>query len=362
MNYFVTNFIIIIIYNLFISIFSLLYIFRLQYPTQTVATNSHQIAQQSPNQNQQQQPQVIIQANPAVMYTTANGTAILTSHIPVVLEPVTATNAAAALAVSATNNTTTQQPSSVNSSPMSSPGHTSSMDNKVSINRAQPKVKEVKRSAHNAIERRYRTSINDKITELKNLVVGESAKLNKSAVLRKSVDKIRDLQRQNYELKMEVQRLQSELMSRDGSKVQDLLHPSTHGKKRKSSSNEDVIIYGKQQTLMTPPRSDVSDPSLSPPHSDISQPPSPYDGSNYSSSSGSIKDGDLEILPKSMQGMAAHSRLALCMFMFAIIAINPFKNIFNGENYSNNYMFDDEDLVGQRKILSIEDNGRTECL
>ena len=300
------------------------------------------------------------------MYTTANGTAILTSHIPVVLEPVTATNSAAALAVSSTNNTTTQQTSqgisSVNSSPMSSPGHSSSMDNKVSINRAQPKVKEVKRSAHNAIERRYRTSINDKITELKNLVVGESAKLNKSAVLRKSVDKIRDLQRQNYELKMEVQRLQSELMSRDGSKVQDLLHPSSHGKKRKSSSNEDVIIYGKQQTLMTPPRSDVSDPSLSPPHSDISLPPSPYDGSNSSSSSGSIKDGDLEILPKSMQGMAAHSRLALCMFMFAIIAINPFKNILVGEDYSNNYVFDDEDLVGQRKILSIDDSGKIEYI
>lgn len=35
-----------------------------------------------------------------------------------------------------------------------------------------PKVKEVKRSTHNAIERRYRTSINDKIVELKNMLVG----------------------------------------------------------------------------------------------------------------------------------------------------------------------------------------------
>lgn len=41
----------------------------------------------------------------------------------------------------------------------------------------QPKVKEVKRSAHNAIERRYRTSINDRIIELKNMLVGEEAKV-----------------------------------------------------------------------------------------------------------------------------------------------------------------------------------------
>lgn len=40
-----------------------------------------------------------------------------------------------------------------------------------------PKVKEVKRSAHNAIERRYRTSINDRIIELKNMLVGEDAKV-----------------------------------------------------------------------------------------------------------------------------------------------------------------------------------------
>lgn len=55
-------------------------------------------------------------------------------------------------------------------------------DSKVAINRVQPvkehKVKEVKRSAHNAIERKYRTSINDKIIELKNIIVGEDAKVN----------------------------------------------------------------------------------------------------------------------------------------------------------------------------------------
>lgn len=69
---------------------------------------------------------------------------------------------------------------------------------KVQINRLStnthigvPRVKEVKRSAHNAIERRYRTSINDKIIELKNIIVGVDAKLNKSAILRKTIDYIR---------------------------------------------------------------------------------------------------------------------------------------------------------------------------
>lgn len=53
-------------------------------------------------------------------------------------------------------------------------------ENKVAINRIgkEPKVKEVKRSAHNAIERKYRTSINDKIVELKNIVVGTDAKVS----------------------------------------------------------------------------------------------------------------------------------------------------------------------------------------
>ncbi|KAI9581405.1 sterol regulatory element-binding protein 1 isoform X1 [Glossina fuscipes] len=295
-------------------------------------------SQQYPG-NASAQSQVIIQANPTVMYATANGTAILTSHIPVVLEPV---------------KTTTK------GSPATSSTASTSSENKLLISRAPPKIKEVKRSAHNAIERRYRTSINDKITELKNLVVGEAAKLNKSAVLRKSVEKIRDLQRQNYELKLEVQRLQGELMSRDGCKVQDLLQPSVIRKKRKTTPAEELLMYGKQP-LMTPPRSDASDHSLSPPHSDISLPPSPYDGCNSNSSNSSnqstasVKD-EMEILPKTMQGMATHSRLGLCIFMFAILAVNPFKDFLRSPNIEGIFEYDENDLIGQRRsILSIEE-------
>jgi len=57
-----------------------------------------------------------------------------------------------------------------------------------------------RRTAHNAIERRYRSSINDKIVELKNIVAGSEAKLNKSAVLRKAIEYITNLEELNRKL------------------------------------------------------------------------------------------------------------------------------------------------------------------
>ncbi|KAH8274542.1 hypothetical protein KR044_008606 [Drosophila immigrans] len=226
---------------------------------------------------------------------------------------------------------------------------------KVAIQRVQPKVKEVKRSAHNAIERRYRTSINDKITELKNLVVGEPAKLNKSAVLRKSIDKIRDLQRQNFELKSELQRLR-ELMARDGSKVKDLLQLGSSGLVSSTSGSK----KRRQQSLacdtdagLTPPRSDVSDPSLSPVHSDISLPPSPYGGSTASCTSGNSSQDDV-LVPSSMSGMGTHSRLVICMFMFAVLAVNPFKQLLQHGQYGGDDFVDDQGAHQQRNILNYD--------
>ncbi len=70
----------------------------------------------------------------------------------------------------------------------------------------QPKKPE-RRSAHNVIEKRYRSSINDKIVELKNIVSGEEAKMNKSLILRKAIEYIRFLQSQNIKLKEENERL-----------------------------------------------------------------------------------------------------------------------------------------------------------
>lgn len=179
-------------------------------------------------------------------------------------------------------------------------------DNKFSIGTGPPKVKEVKRSAHNAIERRYRTSINSCIVELKNMVVGVEAKLHKSAILRKAIDHIRHLQNQNNKLKQENMYLKN-IMTEGKHGLKDLLiqHPSS---------------------VMTPPRSDdSSNPSLSPTHSDSSMPSSPFCDSG-------IKDDsdDNSSDSTSVRGMTSHSRLTLCMFMLAVFIVNPFSKMLNG--------------------------------
>ncbi|XP_078041924.1 sterol regulatory element-binding protein 1-like [Augochlora pura] len=177
---------------------------------------------------------------------------------------------------------------------------------KVQINRLNtsthvgvPRVKEVKRSAHNAIERRYRTSINDKIIELKNIIVGEDAKLNKSAILRKTIDYIRFLQSSNSKLKAENMALK---MTAQRQNLRDLL------------------VCGE----LTPPRSDSSEPSLSPAPAPLS-PPSPS----------SIKD-DPDVLQNmhstpilTNTGIRDHTRLTLCGFIFLFLVFNPLGFVFN---------------------------------
>ncbi|ESO03998.1 hypothetical protein HELRODRAFT_138368, partial [Helobdella robusta] len=60
-----------------------------------------------------------------------------------------------------------------------------------------------KKTTHNAIEKRYRLSINDRLLELKEVLVGKETKLNKSSILRKAIEYIRYLQNLNNKLKEE---------------------------------------------------------------------------------------------------------------------------------------------------------------
>lgn len=292
-------------------------------------TNTHQMIQSVPAQVISLQgvtgtkQQLLFQTNPTtVMYTNGsvtngqqnvhhalvNGTLVTTTRIPVVLDT-----------------------------------------DKVPISRIVPKVKEVKRSAHNAIERRYRTSINDKIIELKNMVVGESAKLNKSAILKKAVEKIRDLQRDNYELKMENQRLKRDLLSvRDGATLKQLLVGNDKKSKDNYFKTELSQPIPSPPPMMTPPRSDESNSGSSPPYSDSSLPPSPFSGKDESESM---------ITSTTIRGMTPHSRLTLCMFMFVVLAFNPFAKFLNNENGSGSYDTADTEFYSSGRTLA----GEYEC-
>ena len=163
---------------------------------------------------------------------------------------------------------------------------------KVAINRLGGTTsrgpKKEKRTTHNAIEKRYRLSINDKIIELKDLVAGADAKLNKSAILKKAIDYIRFLLNSNARLKQENMAL----------------------KMGQKNNVEDLLKTG----LITPPSSFKGSPVPSPPGSyefDSAESPG-SDSDSQMSDSGSVG------------GMADKSRFALCVFMFSILAFNPF--------------------------------------
>lgn len=227
---------------------------------------------------------------------------------------------------------------------------------KMQLNRLQPavpKVKEVKRSAHNAIERRYRTSINSCIVELKNMVVGVDAKLNKSAILRKAIDHIRHLQKQNHALKQENMAFKLRLSTDQKQSLKDLLVAANGG-------GGDLLT-----APITPPRSDESNPSSSPAHSDSnSMPPSPYGGTGTHSSASPTSDDllDDEMLQLSgglPMGMSSHARLTLCMVMLTVFVVNPFASLLSLTAPGGLLQGDDGESDGGptgRRILAFEES------
>ncbi|KAG5333437.1 SRBP2 protein, partial [Acromyrmex heyeri] len=192
---------------------------------------------------------------------------------------------------------------------------------KVQINRLNtgthvsvPRVREVKRSAHNAIERRYRTSINDKIIELKNIVVGIDAKLNKHL--------------QNYSAKLKAENMALKI-SAQRHNLRDLYQQIQCGE-------------------LTPPRSDSSEPSLSP----APAPPSPPSPSSVKDDSDALHN--LHSVPtSSIGGMKDHTRLTLCGFMLLFLAFNPLGILMNNIGRFN-YDYVNTKLDG-RTILNYPD-------
>lgn len=149
---------------------------------------------------------------------------------------------------------------------------------------------------------------NDKITELKNLVTGvTNAKMNKSGILKKSIEKIRCLESENSQLKLENRRLRE-------------------------------MVGGKMSIETCMP---------SPAHS-ISQTASPTPGSPHSSDS---CDSDQKII-FIQRGLSPHAKFSLCIFMFAVIAVNNFGIIL--KDPANEFAFGDGNgaTASRRTILS----------
>ncbi|XP_010729007.2 sterol regulatory element-binding protein 1 [Larimichthys crocea] len=162
-----------------------------------------------------------------------------------------------------------------------------------------------KRTAHNAIEKRYRSSINDKIIELKDLVAGTEAKLNKSAVLRKAIDYIRYLQQSNQKLKQENMALK--MAAQKNKSLKDLVAMEVDGA-------ADV-----KNELPTPPASDVGSPTSFSHCGSDSEPDSPM----VEEIKPNLGMPDRPAAGGSAGGMLDRSRMALCAFTFLFLSLNP---------------------------------------
>ncbi|XP_071427509.1 sterol regulatory element-binding protein 1 isoform X2 [Pithys albifrons albifrons] len=207
---------------------------------------------------------------------------------------------------------------------------------KLPINRLAPSGKAAlvqsrgeKRTAHNAIEKRYRSSINDKIVELKDLVVGTGAKLNKSAILRKAIEYIRFLQQSNQKLKQE--NLALKMAMQKNQPLKDLGRYCSGVTKAEAPME---VVKTEVMEVLTPPPSDMGSPSHRSPLSLI-------EGSSNSSSDsepdsplcdhGKVKQKCPPPSPSS-QGMLDRSRMALCTFVFLCLSFNPLASLLRGSN------------------------------
>lgn len=140
--------------------------------------------------------------------------------------------------------------------------------------------------------------------------------MNKSGILKKSIEKIRSLESENSQLKLENRRLRE-------------------------------MISGKMSIEAYMP---------SPVHS-ISQTASPTPGSPQSSDSCDSEQKTVFI----QRGLSPHSKFSLCVFMFAIIALNNFGIILN-DRPAHESVYGDEAAASRRTILStlIDDVSKIE--
>ncbi|KAL7829926.1 hypothetical protein AOLI_G00308110 [Acnodon oligacanthus] len=165
-----------------------------------------------------------------------------------------------------------------------------------------------RRTTHNIIEKRYRSSINDKILELRDLVMGSDAKMHKSGVLRKAIDYIKYLQQVNHKLRQE-----------------NLALKMASQKHRVICVTDDVEMKP-DVCVMTPPPSDSgsSSPPQSSPFCLDSEPGSPLlEHEQVKSEPAS---------PSSSVGVMDRSRVLLCALTFLCLSLNPLPSLLGSDD------------------------------
>uniref|UniRef100_A0A1A7X8N5 Sterol regulatory element-binding protein 2 n=1 Tax=Iconisemion striatum TaxID=60296 RepID=A0A1A7X8N5_9TELE len=167
-----------------------------------------------------------------------------------------------------------------------------------------------RRTTHNIIEKRYRSSINDKITELRDLVMGNDAKMHKSGVLRKAIDYIKYLQQVNHKLRQE-----------------NLTLKMANQKNGPVSLTEDMELKP-EVVMMSPPASDSGSgsPHQFSPYCVDSEPGSPL-----------LDHDPVKSEPDSPStvGVMDRSRLLLCALTFFCLSLNPLPSLLGSEATGN---------------------------
>ncbi|KAM9843545.1 sterol regulatory element-binding protein 2 isoform 2-T2 [Aulostomus maculatus] len=163
-----------------------------------------------------------------------------------------------------------------------------------------------RRTTHNIIEKRYRSSINDKIVELRDLVMGNDAKMHKSGVLRKAIDYIKYLQQVNHKLR------------------QENLALKMANQKNKPVALSDDVELKQELVMMSPPASDSGSgsPQQFSPYCVDSEPGSPL-----------LDHEQLKSEPDSPSsvGVMDRSRLLLCALTFLCLSLNPLPSLLGSE-------------------------------
>ncbi|XP_038612121.1 sterol regulatory element-binding protein 2 [Tachyglossus aculeatus] len=181
------------------------------------------------------------------------------------------------------------------------------------VKQPEPPKEGERRTTHNIIEKRYRSSINDKIIELKDLVMGTDAKMHKSGVLRKAIDYIKYLQQVNHKLRQE------NMVLKLASQKNKLLK----GIDLSSLVDGDVDMkmddFKQNVLLMSPPASDSGSQAGFSPYSIDSEPGSPL-----------LDDAKVKDEPDSPPvalGMVDRSRILLCALTFLGLSFNPLTSL-----------------------------------